>query len=190
MLSKDTLIEVSNRGLCNVGYKVPDLGVRRQFAPNETKEISMEELRSLSYQPGGRTILEHYLIIHNQDAVAELLGTVEPEYNYTSKDVYDLLAYGTLDQLLDCLDFAPEGVIELIKDEAVKMELNDVRKREAILEKTNFNVTKAIQHNRESDTGEAPAAEKQSTRRAAPITETIEAPHRRAPQSYKVTSMG
>ena len=92
------------------------------------------------------TILNN-LIIHDKSAVEELLPEAEPEYFYTTKDVDFLLEQGTLDQLKDALDFAPEGVISLIKEQAVKNELNDVKKRDAILEATNFNVTGAIEIN-------------------------------------------
>src|SRR5699024_6283548 len=102
-----------------------------------------------SYLPGGKTILEDYLIIENEEAVTELLGEVEPEYNYTEEDIKYLLEKGTLDQLKDTLDFAPSGVIDLVKDIAVKTELNDINKRNAIFEKTGFNVTSAVDFNKE-----------------------------------------
>ena len=78
-----------------------------------------------------------------------LLGKVEPEYDYTPTDIKNLLLNGSLDELLDCLDFAPEGVIEIVKDLAVELPLNDVAKREAILNKTGFNVTNAIEIKKE-----------------------------------------
>ena len=109
----------------------------------------MEELRKLSYIPGGDIILRDYLIIENEEAVAELLGEVEPEYNYTEAEVEYLLEKGTLDKLKDALDFAPSGVIDLIKDIAVKTELNDINKRDAIFKKTGFNVTNAVNFNKE-----------------------------------------
>jgi hypothetical protein len=65
---------------------------------------------------------------------------------------------------LDALDFAPEGVIALIKDEAVKTNLNDMSKREAILDKTGFDVTKAIEIRRLSET---PVTTEVKTRRVA-----------------------
>jgi hypothetical protein len=52
---------------------------------------------------------------------------------------------GTLEQFLDCLDFAPESVLENIKDMAVSLPLNDVSKRNAIQEKLGFDVSKAIE---------------------------------------------
>ena len=164
MIDKSTLIKVKNRDNGTVGYTIPDLGnLHRNFQVGETKEITMEELRKLSYIPGGNAILRDCLIIENREAVAELLGEVEPEYNYTEEEVKVLLTSGTYDQFMDALDFAPKGVIELIKDLAVKLKLNDVAKRQAILEKTGFNVTKAIEINAET---EAVEEEDKKARRA------------------------
>ena len=60
------------------------------------------------------------------------------------EDIKTLLLSGSLEQLQDCLDFAPSGVIDLVKDYAVKLEINDISKRNAILTATGFNVTRAI----------------------------------------------
>ena len=69
---------------------------------------------------------------------------IEPEYNMSVEDVKKLMLEGSLDAFLDCLDFAPAGVIQIIKDLAVKLPLNDVAKRKAIKDKTNFDVDRAI----------------------------------------------
>lgn len=145
MLMNETKVIVKNRTNSVAGYKVPDLGVRRIFQPGEKKEISMEELRKLSYVPGGMYLLQNQFIIENKEAVNELLYNVEPEYFYSDEEIIKLFKKGTLAQFLDCLDFAPEGVIDSIKQLAVSTKLNDVQKRQAILEKTGFDVTKAIE---------------------------------------------
>ena len=169
MVDKNKLIKVSNRDSGSVGYQLPELRVIRNFQKGETKEISMDELRQLSYIPGGQVILNECLIIHDQEALAELLPECEPEYFYTEEDIKNLLLTGTMDQFMDCLDFAPGGVIDILKNLAVDLKVNDLAKRQAILEKTGFNVTKAIEINEASEVvEEAP----QTTRRAAPITET------------------
>ena len=168
MLDKDTLIKVRNRDNGRVGYTIPDLGnLHRDFSVGETKEVTMEELRKLSYIPGGKVILEDCLMIENDEAIAELLGSVEPEYKYSEKEIKYLLSDGTLDQFKDTLDFAPKGVIDLIKDLAVKTELNDVAKRQVILEKTGFNVTKAIEINKETENNDA--SDEAKVRRATPV---------------------
>ena len=43
-MDKSTLIKVINKYSGVVGYDVPDLGVHRDFFPNEVKEITYEEL--------------------------------------------------------------------------------------------------------------------------------------------------
>ena len=169
MLDKNTLIKVTNRDNGSVGYSIPDLGnLERVFTSGETKEVTMEELRKLSYSIGGKVILDEYLIIHNEEAIAELLGTVEPEYYYQEEDVKNLLEHGSLDELKDCLDFAPEGTVDLVKKVAVETELNDIKKRAAIQESTGFNVTSAIEINKETSEEQV---EETKVRRAAPKKE-------------------
>ena len=192
MIEKDTLIKVKNRDSGTVGYTIPELGnLHRSFSKGETKEITMDELRKLSYISGGKVLLQNYLIVQNQDALKELLSDdVEPEYYYGEEEVKKLLLTGSNDQLLDCLEFAPEGVIGLVKDLAVSLKINDISKRNIILEKTGFNVTNAIAINEETieDEGE----ESKSSRRSAPVTveKSDETPKRRvaAPQQYNVVS--
>ena len=185
MLNKNTLIKVKNRDNGTVGYTIPDLGIRRTFAPGESKEITLEELQKLHYISGGDFIIENCLLINNKEAIKNIFQekTVEPEYFYTEEDIKDLLLNQSLDALLDCLDFAPKGVIDLVKDMAVKLEINDIAKRTAIFEKTGFNVNKAVEINKETSAPDA--AEKTAKRRVViPTTEnetTQGAPQRRVP---------
>lgn len=169
MIDNNEMIKVKNRGFCSTGYEIPDLGnLRRNFQPNEEKEVPMIELKKLSYLPGGKYILENCLIIENTDAINELINEVQPEYWYTDEDIKKLLTEGTLDEFLDCLDFAPEGVIESIKKIAVQIRLNDVSKRKAIKDKTDFDVTKAIEIEEISKEDEAKETDKPARRAAAP----------------------
>ena len=151
-MDKNTIIKICNRDNAAVFYDIPEMnGLHRVFQPNEVKEVTLEELIKLSYEPGGMSLLRNNFVLNNKEAIKIILGQVEPEYNYTPTDVKNLLLNGSLDELLDCLDFAPEGVIELVKNLAVELPLNDVAKREAILEKTNFNVTNAIQIKKDTE---------------------------------------
>ena len=188
MLTNDTIVKVTNRSNSQVGYSIPEMHITRYFAKNETKQLTVQEIRALSQENGGRALLKHHLVLDNEALANELIYGIEPEYFYTEKDIVELLEHGSLEQLLDALDFGPQGVHDLIKAKAVELEVPDIRKRNAILEKTGFNVTSVIENNKQSDT--APVVEGQ-TRRAAPIghsTETAEAPARRATPKYKVTS--
>lgn len=151
-MNKNTKIKVRNRSTATLGYTIPDLNnLRRTYSANETKEVSFEEIQKLSYKPGGPYMLQHYLVIENLEARNEILGDVEIEYDYTEADVKRLLLHGSLDELLDCLDFAPLGVIDMVKKLSVELELNDLKKRQAIQEKTGFNINSAIMVNQETN---------------------------------------
>lgn len=151
MLDDKTLIPLYNRSINGtVGYVIPDRNVTRNFAEGETKKVTMDELRSLMWVPGGEVTLRDYLIVQNQEAVEELLGSVEPEYYYTSDDIKNLLVSGTMDQLEDCLNFAPAGVLETVKDIAIQISLGDMNKRKLIGKKLGFDIHNAITHNEQS----------------------------------------
>lgn len=137
---------VKNRSGSHIVYSIPEMGVRRSFAPGETKKLTYEELEKLTYQPGGTALLASYLQISDVQAVNNLNMRVEPEYYMDERQVAQLLATGSLDQFLDTLDFAPEGVIDLIKRYAISMPLMDLQKREALKKKTGLDVTKALEN--------------------------------------------
>ena len=181
MLHDNDKVRVENRDNALVGYTIPETKTLRRFNAFETKEVSMGELRQMVNDIGCYNVIKNHLIIHSKEAVDELLPNAEPEYFYNAKDVNFLLERGTVDQLLDALDFAPRGVVDLIKEQAVNLELNDMRKREAILEKTHFDVTNAINIKRLSS--EEKKTETKA-RRAAPMKEAAEevdsAPMRRS----------
>ena len=152
-MEKSRLIKVINKFSGSVGYDVPDLGVYRNFQPRESKDITIEELEKLSYIPGGLTILREYLEITDADIAEKILnGKLEPEYFYTEEDM------------------------------AVNLPLNDIAKREAIKEKLDFDVTRAIEiKNTNFDGGDAASSDEptQAKRRVATKTTSTTAAGRR-----------
>lgn len=145
-MNEKVLIKIVNKYDGRVGYDVPDLGIHRDFYPNEVKEVTFQEIEKLSYMPGGSVILKEYLEIQDKEAAEKVLHfKPEPEYHYSIEDVKQIMKNGTLDQFLDCLDFAPEVIKETIKELAVTLPLNDMQKREAVKEKLGLDVTKAIE---------------------------------------------
>ena len=173
MIDSQKLIKVRNREKARIGYVIPDLGnLTRNYESGETKTVTMDELRKLSYVPGGMTLIRDYLVVEDAEALEELLNdTVEPEYFYTEDEVRDLLTTGTLDQLKDCFDFAPTGVIDLIKQIAVEIKLNDMNKREAIKVATGFDVSNAISIADAAKEGTQEESTKK-VRRTAPVEES------------------
>ena len=168
MIDEKKIVRVTNRDNGHVGYRIPDMNnLVRDFSANETKKITVEELKKLAYISGGPTLIRDYLIIDDAEVVKEVLGEVEPEYYYTEDDVKNLLLTGSLDALKDCLEFAPKGTIDLVKKLAIEMPLNDIAKRKAILEMTGFNVDAAIMVNEETK------EESDDTQRVRRISEPI-----------------
>lgn len=183
-------VKVTNRSGSNVVYTVNmDNGqtIRREFNVNETIEMDKAELTKLSYQPGGRELIMNYLLVQDQAAVNEISNNIEPEYWMQEANIVNLLQNGTLDEFLDCLDFAPEGVLDLIKRFAVSLPLNDMSKMKALKDKTGFDAQKAIAINQEAnapegdEVTEAPAVKQ---RRVTPQAST----GRRSTPNYKVVN--
>ena len=160
----DIIYKVKNRSASRVGYSIPEDGIRRTFAPGEVKNITYNELLKLSYQPGGREMMVQFLQILSEAGLDKLNIHAQPEYYMSEQQVVDLLRTGTMDAFLDALDFAPVGVIDLIKKFAVQLPLNDMNKRKALYEKTGFDVTKALIHDEES---KAPETEEEKAAAAA-----------------------
>ena len=113
------MYNVKNRSAGVATYKIPEMGVRRTFSPGETKKISAEELEKLTYRPGGMAMLANFLQIMEPEAIAQVGLNPQPEYHMSEADIKNLLLSGSLDEFLDCLDFAPSGVIDLIKKMSV-----------------------------------------------------------------------
>lgn len=137
---------VKNRSGSHVIYSIPELNIRRSFAPSETKKITYEELEKLTYQPGGMALLANYLQISDIATVNNLNMRVEPEYYMNEAEVINLLKNGSIEAFLDALDFAPEGVIDLIKRFSISLPLMDIQKRDALKNKIGLDVTKALEN--------------------------------------------
>lgn len=189
----DKKVVVKNRSSSMVVYSVPEMGIRREFAPSEIKRIGMDELTALSYVPGGMNLIRKHLFIQDEEALEEMSVKVEPEYYLDEKGVIDLLEHGSLDAFLDCLDFAPQGVLDLIKKHAVALPVNDNRKRDAIKNKMGFDVTAALRHLEEARLAEE-EERGESAEVAAPVrrvkaeTTNTSTGRRTAPPQYKVVS--
>lgn len=176
-------MKVRNRSTGTVIYKVPDFNVRREFAPGEIKEISQEELAALIQRPGGRNILMKYLQVNKEDIKSLDVVQPEQEYFYTDEDVKRIMKFGSQDEFLDMLDFSPAGVINMIKDYAVKLPLTDLYKIEALKNKTGFDSAKALDNSKDEN-GELQVA---NTPKRRVKTET-EQPEKRRVSEYKIIS--
>lgn len=179
MISKDRIVRVTNRDNGKVGYTIEDLGnLHRSFRSGQTKEVTFEELQKLSWIDGGLYLLKHCLVVDDKEVVSELLNEqVEPEYFYTEEDIKALLlgsGQDNMNKFLDMLDFAPDGVKDMIKELAVSLPCNDINKREAIKDKLHYDVTGVLTLIAEDKEESKP----EPTRRAA-VSEDATKPARR-----------
>ena len=184
---------VTNRSASRVCYSIPERNVKlRDFQPNETKRIDYDELEALTYVPGGLELMRDFLQIVEEKPRKELVGNVEPEYNMTAEQVKALLLTpNNYDEWLDCLDFAPAGVIDMIKSLAVSLPLTDTVKMQQFKEKTGVDIARMIRANEEMKAEEAAEAVQPAQlakqRRTGTATAAAPQPARRTDGSkYKV----
>lgn len=137
-------MKIKNRSAHRVSYSIPN-GARRIFNAGESMEITVDELTQLIYQPGGRELIDRYLLIPAEGREALDIGEVQPEYDYTEEQIKNIMLKGSLDEFLDMLDFAPEGVITLIQDYSISLPLADMNKMEAFKNKFGYDIQKAIE---------------------------------------------
>ena len=184
------MYNVKNRSAGVAVYKIPELGVRRSFQPGEVKQISAEELEKLTYRPGGMAILANFLQIQSIEGLQKIGLNPQPEYHMSEKDIANLMVNGSLDEFLDCLDFAPPGVIDLIKKMSVSLPLGDYAKKEALKNKTGFDCDAAFKHAMESkeDDGDNTILKTGERRVKKEETAAPAAPERRATPKYNVVS--
>lgn len=179
-INGEKVFVVKNRSASMVVYRIPEDGIRREFAPGESKKIKYSELEKLSYQSGGRALMTNFLQIIDESVTESLNVNTEPEYYMSEEQIVELIKTGSYAAFLDCLDYAPVGVIDLVKKYAVSLPMNDTQKRQALYEKTGFSVDIAIK-NMESEKNDD----------AAPVaTAATGNGGRRTATNYKVVSKG
>ena len=146
VVKDDDISEITNLLDCTCGYIVDLTGVRRILPPHASFKVKASELRELFYQRGGQELLHNYIRVGNKALAQEFGVDVDntPEYNWGRKDVIDALNNPDIDVLLDALDFAPDGIKQLIADVAVETEVSDVNKRKAISDKLGIDVDAMI----------------------------------------------
>lgn len=146
-MSENTNIQVRN--LTDHIIVIPDKEMHRryEFQPEETKTFDRDTLRRLAYLPGVLYLFRNSLSVRDKDLASEFGvsdDTYEHEYKWSRADIDKCLTTGSLDELLDALDFAPEGVVDTIVQRAIELKLNDMAKRKAIQDKTGKNITSMI----------------------------------------------
>ena len=150
-------------------------------------QISSEELEELTFQPGGTLILSQFLQILDLEGIQAVRIKTEPEYHMDEAAVAQLITSGSLDAFLDCLDFAPIGVIDLVKKLSISIPMVDIQKRKALKEKTGFDVEAALKHQEEDREDTQTTILKTNNGERRVKTEEVPAGRRTAPKYNIVT---
>lgn len=163
-ITDDKLIPVTNFMNHKVVFALPEYNRRYAFNAYEKKQIPAGQLRALNSSNGGHVLLMDYLHVGSVPLAHEL-GVPEDciEYNWTKTDVDNCLLKEPIEVLEDALDFAPKGIVEMLKDRAVELEIADNNKRTAIFEATGADITNIIANKHLSET-ETPAPEHRQRR--------------------------
>ena len=178
-MDRKKIYNVKNRSASFIVVRIPELGIRREFSPGESMRMTFEELEKLSFQPGGRELMANFLQIMEDEVNDELSIPREAEYYMSEQQIAELLRSGSIDQFQDCLDFAPIGVIDLVKQIAVQLPLTDTVKIRALKDKTGFDVEKALANAESADESA------ETTPKTEPKATTTSG--RRTTTNYKVT---
>lgn len=147
-MTEQKLIQVRNLVDHNVVIPDPEAHRRYSFQPYEVKKIDEETLRRLSYRYGVLYMFKNCLCVEDDELAREFgvaEDSLEHEYKWTQTDIDNCLLNGTVEELLDALDFAPEGIVDTLVQRAIDLKINDVSKRKAILDKTGKNIDSMIQ---------------------------------------------
>lgn len=168
-IADSTQVKVRNMVDYNVGYKIEEDNIRRQFSPHEVKTVTAGELRKLDYTRGGHVLLTSYLAVQNK-SLAQEFGVDEDsyanEYNWDAAKVDQVLLNEPVEVLQDAMDFAPEGILQLIKDRAIALRLDSMDKRKVISDAMKIDLNGMIDLAVKAESVEVKSAPKK-TRRAS-----------------------
>lgn len=136
-VSNDAMISVRNMTDHKQVLIDRNTRARYSFGPQQAKTLSAEDLRSLAYVPGILTMFyDGKLRMDNMELCREFnIPTDIPEYDYTIEDIDRILVKEDIEVLMDVLDFAPEGILELVKNRAIALKIPSLEKRRVISER-------------------------------------------------------
>lgn len=137
-------MKVINRSDGNVTYYLEEMRTRRVFTPNEAKEIEPAEMEALFQMDGGAELIKQYLLVDDK-AWVESHWQPEEEYFWQYADIERCLKEDSLELFSETLDYAPQGVLDLLKTISWRLPLTDLNKINEIRNKLGFDVQAAVQ---------------------------------------------
>lgn len=163
-------MKVTNRSDSTVAYSLPELNTRRVFNLGETKDVDEREMEMLFQQEGGNVLIRDYLLIHDEEWVMKH-WEAPIEYFWQIDEIRKCVLDDSLELFKETLEYAPAGVIDLIKMLAWKTPITDLNKIEALRLATGFDTMAAIEV-MAAETPQKPAPKKERLRKRT-ITQEV-----------------
>lgn len=133
-------MRVINRSGGAVVYSLPELNnTRRVFNLSEVKDIDEKELEALYQLPGGVELIKDSLFVDDKDWVKRHWDA-PIEYFWDTEDIKNCLLNDPLDLFEETLDYAPAGVLDIMKALAWQIPLADLNKMNLMMTKLGFDV--------------------------------------------------
>lgn len=136
-------ITVTNRSTGTVAYSIPEMKVNRLFSVGETKPITEKELNALWSRHGGAVLIMNDLQVNDKEWCKKHWN-VPIEYFWGHEEIKKCLMEDSVELFSETIDYAPGGVIEIIKQLAWQLPLSDRNKAHVLREKLNFDVENVI----------------------------------------------
>lgn len=188
MFKPNDMIAIINRSSGTVSYRIPEERIRRDFNMKERKIVPFSEIMAVAAQEGGSNLLYNYFLFEDKNVLRQVLNR-EPEIEdqLTEQNIPSWMERCSLEEFQDALDFAPDGIKDLIKHFAVQLPLNDMRKRKALQDQLGFNCTRAIENEQAvKEDDEKTSTSNGARRRVVAEERQVETPTRRATKKYNV----
>lgn len=160
-------MKVTNRSDGNIVYSLPELNIRRLFSVGETKEIPNKELEALFQAAGGMELIKDYLLLEDKNWVKSHWQDVPVEYFWKDEEISNCLLHDSQELFQETLDYAPTGVLDIMKKLSWQLPISDLNKIHAILEhpRLMFDVQAAISIMKSPDANDTKAPIKKERRR-------------------------
>lgn len=139
-------MKVTNRSDGNVVYLLPEFNKRRLFAVGETKDIQEKELESLFQAAGGAELIKDYLLVEDEAWINKHWADAPVEYFWKEEEIRNCLLNDSQELFEETIDFAPSGVLDIMKRLSWQLPLSDLNKIHTMLEhpRLGFDVLAAI----------------------------------------------
>lgn len=150
-------VEIINTIKAQVGFRVPNSNIRKQFRGKYARIImTFEDLEQAFYEPGVSYLFETGILYIENMAVKKRLGLEDEDATeptklimITDKEAKDLLEDATIKEFSDKVETLSAEQLRELAETAVDMEIDNMRKANILQGATGIDVLRRIRDKRE-----------------------------------------